>query len=475
MKKKHFLISLITFTLAVLSIPLTILSFGFGAKQYDETYYGELPYMVKRLKSIKEKKIIFVGNSAVAFSIRPDLLEEELNTKCVMFGLYGAIGTKAMMELSKVNIKKDDIVILMPELTEQSLSMYFSSSEMWMAFDGNYNLINYLDKEDQQLMVGNFAKFASNKMKYIVSGSKPSTEGVYMQKSFNLNGSEVGYMTYEREYNTMLLGYEPNTLIDFNKDIVDKDFIDYVNEYSKYINSKGAALYYGFPPLNSLANTASSEEINNFYNFLADNLSCPILGNPNDYLLDFEWFYDSNTHLNSPGVYIYNKLICDDIKTVLNDYSETKIEIPEKPNIPVEKYEDGDNLDAGLFEYEPYVTGYRIIGISEEGKKRTKITIPSTYNDMPVVTFTADVFSNNNNLSEIIIPNNIKLLNDYSFDGDEKLTRLILAQENPSAINIGMALIDGAPNCSIYVKTSAYDSYITNYNWGFYKDRIKKY
>ena len=98
--KKGQVISIVISSICLLAIPLSVVSFGFMIPaQYDETYYGELPYMFKRLKEGKEGKIIIVGNSAVAFASRNDLIEQELNKEVVTFGLYGAIGTKAMMDL----------------------------------------------------------------------------------------------------------------------------------------------------------------------------------------------------------------------------------------------------------------------------------------------------------------------------------------------------------------------------------------
>ena len=172
--KKGQIISIVVSSVCLIAIPLSVVSTGFIIpSQYDETYFGELPYMFERLKNGKEGKIIIVGNSAVAFASRNDLIEKELNKEVVTFGLYGAIGTKAMMDLSKVGIKKNDIVILSPEVTDQGLSLYFSSENMWMAVDGHYDMLSYIAKENHKSMVGKFASFTSNKLDYLSKGQKP--------------------------------------------------------------------------------------------------------------------------------------------------------------------------------------------------------------------------------------------------------------------------------------------------------------
>lgn len=474
--KKISIISLIVTILILIAIPISIASIGFIIPpQFNETYYGELPYMFDRLKKAKDSKIVIVGNSSIAFGVRSDIIQKELNKETVTFGLYGAIGTKAMMDLSKVGIKNGDIVILAPEISEQGLSLYFSAENMWMAVDGRYDLLNYIAKDNRQAMVGNFPYFASKKYDYFIKGKKPELEGVYMQSSFNLDNQEVGYMTYYRDHNTMLNGYDSNGLIDFNTNYLSDEFVDYVNEYNDYVNKKGAKLYYGFVPMNNRAIVSSLDNINNFYDLLKEKLNCPILGHVSSYFYDFEWFYDNNAHLNSSGVYIYNKCLIDDLKIVLEDSSITNIDIPEKPDIPFVPYEEGDDTDAQLFEYEEYSSGYKIAAIKEEGRERNKIVVPSTYNDKPVVAFDVNTFINCANLNELTISKNIRSLPDNGFIGCNSLSRLVLLQENPNNIGVGTALLDGAPNCTIYVKEKSYDNYVNNYNWAYYRNKIKTY
>lgn len=474
--KKGQIISIVISSLCLLAIPLTVLSFGVGIPaQFDETYYGELPYMFKRLKKAKEGKIVIVGNSAIAFGNRSDLLEKELDKEVVTFGLYGAIGTKAMMDLSKAGIKKGDIIVLSPEISEQGLSLYFSSENMWMAIDGHYDMMNYLSKEDKESMVGNFASFTAKKFEYMVKGHKPNVDGVYQQNSFNENGEEVGYMTYFRDYNHMVNGYDANSLVKYDVNYLTDDFIKYVNDYCKYVYQKGASIYYSFIPANKLAIVSSNEEVESFYDCLNDKLMCPILGNPYNYMFDYEWFYDNNGHLNSAGTYIYNKQLVEDLKIVLKDSSPTNIEIPEKPDIPLPDYHDGDNSDLDCFNYEEEADGYKITSLTEKGLTKDTIIIPSMYNDKPIISFEATVFQNNKIIAEIVVPKNVRTLSDFSFKGCSNLTKLIVRHDSPSLLNVGTSLLDEADNCYVYVNNDVYELFASHYNWGYYRNRLKKY
>ena len=68
--------------------------------------------------------------------------------------------------------------------------------------------------------------------------------------------------------------------------------------------------------------------------------------------MDYEWFYDSNLHMNSAGMYVYTRQIVEVLKAQLSIDTETKIDIPEKPEIPADDAEEGDNADAACFTYE---------------------------------------------------------------------------------------------------------------------------
>ncbi|MBO6261339.1 MAG: hypothetical protein J6N95_01865 [Bacilli bacterium] len=474
--KKGTVISIIISSLCLLAIPLTVLSFGLAIPtQFDETYYGELPYLFKRLKNGKEGKIIFVGNSAIAFGNRKDLIEKELNKEVVTFGLYGAIGTKAMMDLSKAGIKKGDIVVLSPEISEQGLSLYFSSENMWMAIDGHYDMLNYLAKDNKESMVGNFASFAAKKFDYMVKGKKPKVDGVYQQSSFNKDNQEVGYMTYNREYNYMVNGYDANSMVKFDVNYLNDEFIKYINDYCKYVKKKGAEVYYNFVPVNNLSVTSSKEDIDAFYDELNDRIMCPILGSPHNYIFDYEWFYDNNSHLNTAGTYIYNKQLIDDLKTVFKDSSPTNIGIPEKPDIPLPDYHDGDNSDLDCFNYEEEADGYVVTSLTEKGLEKTTVIIPSTYNEKPIISFDATVFQNSKTITEIVVPANIRTLADFSFKGCSNLTKLIIQHASPSLLNVGTSLLEEADNCYVYVKSDVYDIFANHYNWGYYRNKLKKY
>ena len=88
----------------------------------------------------------------------------------VNFGMYAGLGTKAVMDLSENYIHEGDIVILSPEQSEQTFSDYFNGEYMWQAADGAFGMLRDLKSENFEAMLGNFPRFALEKLNYVMKG-----------------------------------------------------------------------------------------------------------------------------------------------------------------------------------------------------------------------------------------------------------------------------------------------------------------
>ncbi len=472
------IIKIISVCLALLAIPLSLMLSGLlMPAQFGKTYYGVLPKMYERLQRKSEKKrIVFVGGSGLAFGLRGDLIESELNAYMVCpFGLYGAIGTKAMMDLSRENIREGDIVVLAPEQNPQSLSLYFSGEQLWKGIDGNLDMLRSVASENVADMVGAYPKYISEKYAAFTSGSELDPEGIYNAASFD----DACTMTYERAYNCMVDGYDKGDPISYQTDIFGAGFLEYVNEYNAYIEEKGGTLLYGFTPVNILgiAPETAATAVDEFYDYLEEELDCRILGDPNDYLLSSGWFYDSNVHVNSAGSIVYTRQLTNDLKLFLRDTSETKIELPDMPEVPEEEDAVGpDGKDAAMFTYEQKGNGWTVTGLTEEGANRTELEIPDFYQGKKVRGFAAATFAGNTAIERVYIGRYIKEIEANAFDGCANLKAICLSkQAKADDCRIGKYSFDGMGRFTIYVPEAEVENYLYDYFWRNVGDKIKGY
>lgn len=400
---------------------------GFGLPvQFGDTFMGELKSKYERLKETSGKRIVLVGGSGVAFDCDSALMDDFFPLyEIVNFGMYAGLGTKAVMDLSENYIHEGDIVILSPEQSEQTFSDYFNGEYMWQAADGAFGMLRDLKSENFEAMLGNFPRFALEKLNYVMKGQKPQTDSIYQKKSFNTYG-DIELDTCRE--NILPNGYDVNQKVRFTEDVVQPEFMDYMNDWAKRLEKKGAVVWYRYCPVNKLS-VEDMDDLAAYDVFLRQKLDFPVIGNPENSLMEAEWFFDTNFHLNQPGKEVNTVQLIRDMKAMLGDDRAVTVELPEKP--------------------------HRTWG---EVSAETRI-----WTEKDSETYQGE--------ETIVIPENVTQIEDYAFSNCAGLKQIVLEQKDPSKCIVGQHLLDGT-GAEILVPQMSVDSYKRNYFWSVYAGRI---
>lgn len=443
------------------------LAFGVSGT-YEETFLGEMSEKMDILLESRDEKIIVVGGSSVCFGLDSKLIEEKLHKKVVDFGLYATLGTKMMLDLSKANVKNGDIVIIAPELDPQTLSMYFNSEAAWQAIDGDMRILKYCGKDNYKNLAGGFYKYLCDSMKLRRDGVKLDPEGVYNKSSFN----SYGDISYARPANKMTVGFDVNQTINLTPDIFEPEFVDYINDYIKWCEKRGAKVYFSYCPMNALAlaDGTTDDSIFEFTLALSGMLDCEIISNINDYILNSSYFYDTNYHLNDEGAVIRTETLVNDINRVLGnnkDYIVVEKKAAERNDNPA----DSDVTSDDDFIFTEFGSGYAVSGLTESAKTKTKIDIPREHNGKPVFAVKPHAFKDCPNLTDISIYDNITLLYDLAFECDSLRSVHIFANDSDS-VEAGENLFGSSrSNVTIYFASHEnYASFVSGYWWAQYAD-----
>lgn len=402
---------------------------GFGLPvQFGDTFMGELKSKYERLKETSGKRIVLVGGSGVAFDCDSALMDDFFPSyEIVNFGMYAGLGTKAVMDLSENYIHEGDIVILSPEQSEQTFSDYFNGEYMWQVADGAFGMLRDLKSENFEAMLGNFPRFALEKLNYVMKGQKPQTDSIYQKKSFNTYG-DIELDTCRE--NILPNGYDVNQKVRFTEDVVQPEFMDYMNDWAKRLEKKGAVVWYRYCPVNKLS-VEDMDDLVAYDVFLRQKLDFPVIGNPENSLMEAEWFFDTNFHLNQPGKEVNTVQLIRDMKAMLGDDRAVTVELPEKPH--------------------------------------------RTWGEVPAETriWTAKDSETYQGEETIVIPENVTQIEDYAFSNCAGLKQIVLEQKDPSKCIVGQHLLDGT-GAEILVPQMSVDSYKRNYFWSVYAGRIGK-
>ena len=297
--------------------------------QYSNTFIGALNEKYDRLHSIDEPKLVVVGGSSVVFGVDSEIVEKYTDMPVVNFGLYAALGTKLMLDLSRSAIGEGDVVILSPELDPQTMSMYFSANQTLRALDDDFSMFWDLGVDNKLSVLGGIWRFATDKIKLMTSGTVYDDPGVYNAKNID----ERGDLTYECAENIMQGYYDQNKMITLTEDILEPEFIDYLNDYIKYCEKRGATVLFAYCPMNELALDAAYSP-DEFHSYLSSVIDCEIIGNIDDAIMDAAYFYDTNFHLNDAGRRVRTVGFTEDILSALNIDKAVDEPLPEKPALP---------------------------------------------------------------------------------------------------------------------------------------------
>lgn len=442
---------------------------------YGETFLGALSDKFERLNETDDPKIVVIGGSSVAFGLDSEMLSEYTGREVVNFGLYATLGTKVMLDLSRANINKGDIVILAPETDAQTLSLYFNGEATWQALESDLSMLRYIGSDNYGALLASLPAYLSATLSRAFSGQGAiSPDGIYRRDSFN----EYGDIVYPREYNVMAAGYDINQTVSFTPDLFDAEFVDYLNGYIAWAESKGASVYYSFCPVNESAVAEGNDEetLAAFYRYVAEHLHCDVISDPTALIMEENYFYDTNFHLNDAGVTVRTARLIEDLYRAEGRTKRIGIELPEAPERPASMEEDlwEENEWSSLFLYEEFGDGLKIVGVADEAKGLTVLEIPYKANGKTVRVLGANALAECTALTDLTLYENLTILETGAFDGASGLTRIHIRRTDAEGLEAAAELFDNASSGIrlYFYSDESYQNFVTGYWWSIHAGRM---
>lgn len=475
--KKSVIFRILGVLLCIFLLPVGLLLAGARMPRlYSESYYAELPAMVRRLRDTQGKKLVLIGGSSVAFGIDVAQLETEFPgyTVCPM-GLYAAVGTDAMLSLAEPYLREGDIAVLAIEPSSETFSAYFGANAFWKCAESDPWLLLNLSSDQKSAMVGAYVPYLQERAEIVRSGDYPKAEGVYAKASFD----EECNLVYDRAGNAMAVGFDTGAMVDFSAITIQQAFADRVNAFIASAQRCGAAVYLSFSPVNRLALGENWEQgLAAFYTLCAETFSCRIVSDPEKLVMDSGWFYDNNFHLNTPGSHLRTHMLACDLLAERGIYREPTFEASQMPE-SIYRAAEADTTDVSDFLLEDYHGGWIVTGLTETGRKKQSLTIPESVRGRTVAAFAADAFVGAESLEELTLPESIQIIPDGAFENCPKLTRLVLTHKT-TVCALGGEPFRGADALKIYVPRDSYGLYrdgagCEENQWQPYLDRIETY
>ena len=147
-------------------------------------------------------------------------------------------------------------------------------------------MIGALAKERQGALAGSYIPYLQERFGIHQSGNPPVAQGVYAAASFDVSCNLV----YDRPGNLMAEGFDRSVTVDFSALRISDSFAQQVRDYCDYAEKQGASVVLSFSPVNrACVADPSGAAVETFFQNCTVAFSCPVISDPNRYILDSDW------------------------------------------------------------------------------------------------------------------------------------------------------------------------------------------
>lgn len=291
--------------LAVLALTLFFV-FGIVSPQYTENYNASILDKVKRLSSIEGPKIVLIGNSNLPFGINSERIEEAFDMPVVNMGIHGGLGNAFHEQLARINIQPGDIYIICHTEYDDDDTIG-DPSLAWITIENHFSLWRLIRWKDVLPMADAFSTYLKKAIDVWVEGDTATEDPMYTRESFNVYGDN----RYPREMRnpSITLSFEEQMLPQIGEKCVQR-----LNALNQEIVSKGATMLVAAYPIANGEYTPLVADYDAFSEALAEALDAPVISYFPDYMIDYEYFYDTLYHLTNAGVEIRTNLLIEDLR-----------------------------------------------------------------------------------------------------------------------------------------------------------------
>lgn len=279
--------------------------------QFADTYDAAAIDKYKLLMNTESPKMIMIAGSNFAFGLDSGKISEEFHMPVVNLGLHAGIKPHFNLEMAGKNIGAGDIIVIGLEYGEYyereidvptALTTVENYEQLW-------EFISYVDYP--RIFQGYISNYGILKIDRYLHGAPPA-QGVYSRASFN----EYGDIEYDRPEN-LRVPSEITPEVTFDADEISDNVIREMNRFYEYAREQGAQVYLTYPSLDKLAVMSDERQRKEFAETLDEQIDFPVISDMETYIMDTEFFYNSDYHLNDRGREIRTRNLINDLKKVI--------------------------------------------------------------------------------------------------------------------------------------------------------------
>lgn len=273
---------------------------------FHETFQSMIQDKYEILVNEKRPKIIILGGSSVAFGVNNQMLSEATGYPVANMGLHGGFYGLFNTEIAKANIGPGDIVLLAYEYEWQNNETYFEKlgvDLVMSGIDSKVEMYKYIPPKNYLEIIGYLPTYCTKKL------IPPYATGAYCRDAFDENAQLI----FKRDI--VFENYDENVhgMVEIDGQILESS-IEYLKQFKKYCEERGARVYFVAPPLYDGAKRSDDAAFTELAEKEESLIGIPYISNPLDYIYPKEYMYDTIYHCNSEGEIVRTRQLIQDLK-----------------------------------------------------------------------------------------------------------------------------------------------------------------
>lgn len=277
-------------SLFIFLIVFTIFGVVFLLPVDKNKYLGATIDKHRLLEVTPQPRIIFAGDSNIAFGLDSAKIKAATGYNIVNMGLHGGLGLIYYMDELKPHLKKNDIVIFILDCQNylSDGSGYNSIIEITLF---NPKILKYYSLKNYYNFIISMPLAFNRRLRGALFHS--GDDMAFVRTAFNEYGDNVGHLNLPQPK----LLTAPRTLPTRMEDNSAKLFNDFYDLWTP----RGVKVYLSFSPLLQEDRAKQERELNSLYVDIKKRLKLTVIGLPANFIYPADYFYDNIFHLHKKG------------------------------------------------------------------------------------------------------------------------------------------------------------------------------
>jgi hypothetical protein len=313
--KKKFILKAIIFSVLILS---TVFGVIYIQPIDKDKYLMVLLDKHRILATTPQPRIIFVGDSSLAFGLDSAMVRKATGYNVVNMGLHGGLGLIYIMDELKPYLKKDDIVVFALDYTHY-IGLGTGDNTLIEVTIVMPWIIKYYSRENYMPFINNIPVTFQRRLSGLLS---PSKEGPGHRRSgFNEYGDNIGHIGLKSDaFKGMdfIAKYVPQArqlnMTRFLPGRVNDIIVTYMNRFSAYWEPRGVKIYLAYSPLMENDRPKQEKTLQSLDKDIRARIKMKVIGSPLTYIYPQKYFYDNEFHLNGEGRELRSEQLLKDMK-----------------------------------------------------------------------------------------------------------------------------------------------------------------